>query len=169
VFLAADAVRAQAPDLEIAFRRRALGCAVVAGAMAIGGLFVIREDARDLYDGLTSGGGLAMVIVSAAVGALTLWLVWSSRFEVARYTSGVAIGTILAGWALAQRPDFLPGQLTLQDAAAGDATLLATLIVLVLALLVIVPAITVLFRLTLQGRLSEQLSPIVGADDRGDL
>jgi cytochrome bd ubiquinol oxidase subunit II len=168
VFLAADAVRAQAPDLETAFRRRALGCAVLAGAMAIGGLFVIRDDARDLYDGLTSGGGLAMVIVSAAVGALTLWLVWSNRFEVARYTSGVAIGTILAGWALAQRPDFLPGQLSLQDAAAGDATLLATLIVLVLALLVIVPAITVLFRLTLQGRLSEQLSPIVGTDDRGD-
>ena len=109
-----------------------------------------------------------MVIVSAAVGALTLWLVWSNRFEVARYTSGVAIGTILAGWALAQRPDFLPGQLSLQDAAADDATLIATLIVLVLALLVIVPAITVLFRLTLQGRLSEQLSPIVGADDRGD-
>jgi cytochrome bd ubiquinol oxidase subunit II len=168
VFLAADAVRARAPDLQVAFRRRALGCAVVAGAMAIGGLFVIREDARDLYDGLTSGGGLAMVIVSAAVGALTLWLVWSNRFEVARYTSGVAIGTILAGWALAQRPDFLPGQLSLQDAAADDATLLATLIVLVIALLVIVPAITVLFRLTLQGRLSEQLSPIAGADDRGD-
>jgi cytochrome d ubiquinol oxidase subunit II len=168
VFLAADSVRAQAPDLTAAFRRRALGSALLAGVMAIGGLFLIREDARGLYDGLTSGGGLAMVIVSAAFGALTLGLLWTNRFEVARYTSGVAVGAILAGWAFAQRPDFLPGQLSLEDAAAGDATLIATLVALVLALLVIVPAIAVLFRLTLEGRLTERFRPIVTVDERGD-
>jgi cytochrome bd ubiquinol oxidase subunit II len=168
VFLAADSVRAQAPDLTTAFRRRALGSAVVAGAMAIGGLFVIREDARDFYDGLTSGGGLAMVIVSGVVGLLTFWLLWTNRFEVARYTSGVAVGAMLAGLAFAQRPDFLPGELSVRAAAAGDPTLAATLIVLVLALLVIVPSIAVLFRLTLQGRLIEQLRPIVAPDDQAD-
>jgi cytochrome bd ubiquinol oxidase subunit II len=168
VFLAADSVRAQAPDLTTAFRRRALGSAFVAGAMAIGGLFLIHEDARNLYDGLTSGGGLAMVIVSAAFGVLTLWLLWTNRFEAARYTSGAAVGSILAGWALAQRPDFLPGELSLQDAAAGDSTLIATLVVLVLAFLVIVPAIAVLFRLTVEGRLTERFRPIVTVDDRGD-
>jgi cytochrome bd ubiquinol oxidase subunit II len=168
VFLAADSVRAQAPDLTTAFRRRALGSAVVAGAMAIAGLFVIRGDARDLYDGLTSGGGLAMVIVSAAVGLVTLSLLWNNRFEVARYTSGVAVGAMLAGLALAQRPDFLPGELSLQRAAADDATLIATLVVLVIALLVIVPSIAVLLRLTLQGRLSERLRPIVTPDDQPD-
>jgi cytochrome d ubiquinol oxidase subunit II len=163
VFLAGDAVRAGAPDLAAAFRRRALGAAVVAGAMAIGGLIVVHEDARDLYDGITSGGGLAMVIVSAAVGAVTLWLLWAGRFEIARYTSGVAVGAILAGWAFAQRPDFLPGELSLQDAAAGDSTLLATLIALVIALLVIVPSIAMLFRLALQGRLMDSLRPITPA------
>jgi cytochrome bd ubiquinol oxidase subunit II len=168
VFLAADSVRAQAPDLTVAFRRRALGCAVVAGAMAIGGLLVIHEDAPDLYDGLTSGGGLVMVVASAAVGVLTLWLLWTNRFEAARYASGVAVGAILAGWAFAQRPDFLPGQLSLQDAAAEHATLLATLIVLIVALLVIVPAIAFLFRLTLQGRLSDRLHPIVAPDESAD-
>jgi cytochrome d ubiquinol oxidase subunit II len=166
VFLAADSVRARAPDLTIAFRRRALGSGAVAGAMAIGGLLVIREDARGLYDGLTSGGGLVMVIASAAAGLLTLWLLWTNRFELARYTSGVAVGAIVAGWAFAHRPDFLPAELTLQDAAAGDATLIATLIALVLALLVIVPAIAVLFRLTLRGRLAEQFRPIVPPEDR---
>jgi cytochrome d ubiquinol oxidase subunit II len=168
VFLAADSVRAQAPDLTTAFRRRALGSAAVAGAMAIGGLFVIREDAPDLYDGLTSGGGLAMVLVSAAVGLITVWLLWTNRFEVARYTSGVAVGAMLAGLAFALRPDFLPGQLSLQEAAADDTTLLATLIVLVLALLVIVPSIAFLFRLTLEGRLSDRFRPIVTPDEDGD-
>jgi cytochrome d ubiquinol oxidase subunit II len=168
VFLAADSVRAGTPDLEIAFRRRALGSAAVAGAMAIGGLLVIREDARHLYDGLTSGGGLAMVISSAAVGVLTFWLLWTSRFELARYTSGVAVGAMLAGLAFALRPDFLPGELSLQDAAAEDATLIATLVVLFLALLVIVPAIAVLFRLKVQGRLTGEFRPIVTPDDGGD-
>jgi cytochrome d ubiquinol oxidase subunit II len=166
VFLAADSVAARAPDLATAFRRRALGSALVAGAMAIGGLFVIRADARDLYEGLTSSGGLAMVIVSAAVGVLTIWLLWNNRFEVARYTSGVAVGVMLAGLAFALGPDFLPGELSLEDAAAGDSTLLATLIALVIALLVIVPSLALLFRLAVRGRLSEDLRPLVSPEDR---
>jgi len=165
VFLAADSVRAGLPDLTAALRRRALGSAAVAGAMAIGGLLVIRADARELYDGLTSGGGLAMVIVSAVVGVLTLVLVWSGRFELARYTSGVAVGAIVAGWALAQYPDLLPGAVSIDEAAAGDATLLATLIALALALAVIVPAIAMLFRLSLRGQLSERFRPISGTED----
>jgi cytochrome d ubiquinol oxidase subunit II len=161
VFLAGDATRIGLPDLAAAFRRRALAAAVVAGALAIGGLAVVESDAPDLYDGLTSGGGLAMVIVSAVVGASTIGLIWTNRFEIARYTSAVAVGAILLGWALAQRPDFLPGELSLEDAAAGDGTLVATLIVIAIALAVIVPSLAWLFRLTLQGRLSEQFHPIV--------
>jgi cytochrome d ubiquinol oxidase subunit II len=160
IFLAGDATRAGMPDLAAAFRRRALGAAVVAGGLAIGGLAVVESDAPELYDGLTSDLGLVMVIASALAGAVTLWLVWRSRFEFARYTSAIAVGAILVGWALAQRPDFLPGELSLQDAAAGDATLIATLIALLLALAVIVPSLFWLFRLTLEGRLSERFRPI---------
>jgi cytochrome d ubiquinol oxidase subunit II len=160
VFLAGDATRARMPDLAAAFRRRALGAAVVAGAFAIGGLFIVESDAPDLYDGLTSGLGLAMVIVSAVVGILTIGLIWTSRFEVARYSSAVAVGAILVGWAVAQRPDFLPGALRFEDAAAGDATLIATLVAIALALLVIVPSLWWLFKLTLEGRLSGKFEPI---------
>ena len=163
VFLAADSVRAELPDLTVAFRRRALGAAVVTGALAIGGLAVVEADAPDLFDGLTSGAGLAMVIASGALGLVTIALVWTRRFEIARYTSAVAVGAILAGWALAQRPDLLPGELSLDDAAAGDATLLATLIALALALAVIIPSLAILFRLTLRGRLGEEFHPIGAA------
>jgi cytochrome d ubiquinol oxidase subunit II len=160
IFLAADAERLNAPDLVAAFRLRAIGAAIVTGALAIGGLAVVSSEAPDLYDGLTSGLGLVMVIASALAGVVTLGLVWTERFDIARYTSGLAVGAILAGWALAQRPDFLPGELSFQDAAAGDATLLATLIALIVALAVILPAIALLFRLTLQGRLDERFEPI---------
>ena len=81
------------------------------------------------------------------------------RFEPARYTSGVAVGAVLAGCALAMRPDFLPGELRFDEAAAGDPTLVATLVALVLALLVIVPSIAWLFRLTLAGRLADRFPP----------
>jgi cytochrome d ubiquinol oxidase subunit II len=66
VFLAGDSERAGQPDLARAFRARALGAGVVTGVVAIAGLFVLRSDARALFDGLTSGGGLVMVLVSGA-------------------------------------------------------------------------------------------------------
>ena len=54
VFLITDARRAGDADLERYFSDRALVAAIVAGAVAIAGIFVLREDARYVYDGLTS-------------------------------------------------------------------------------------------------------------------
>src|SRR3954468_22920905 len=68
VFLAGDSARAEQPALVRAFRARALGSGVAAGVVAMAGLLILRSDARSLFDGLTSGGGLAMVIVSALAG-----------------------------------------------------------------------------------------------------
>jgi len=161
VFLAADATRAGLPDLAEACRRRALGAAVAAGALSIAGILVVKGDAPDLYDGLTSGIGLAFVIAAVLIGAITLALIWTGRFEPARYTSGLAVGAVLAGMAVAMRPDFLPGELTFEDAAAANVTLAATLVALVIALAVIVPSLAWLFRLTLEGRLYGRYEPIV--------
>src|SRR5919197_3962341 len=151
VYLAADAVRVGRPDLVAAFRLRALATGVVAGALALGGLFVVRHDARELWDGLTSGWGLAAVVVSAAAGCLTLGLVSRSRFGPARVSAALAVAAIVAGWALAQRPRFLPG-LTIEEAAASHDTLVAVLIGVGIGALVLVPSLVLLFRLFLRGR-----------------
>jgi cytochrome d ubiquinol oxidase subunit II len=166
VFLAADSIRAGQPDMVRAFRARALGSGVVAGAVALGGLFVVREDARALYDGLTSDGGLALVIVSGLAGLVTLGLEWRGRFEWARYTAAVAVGSIVAGWALAQRPELLPGELTLDQAAAGDATLAALLISMLVGMIVLLPSLRYLFRLVLRGQLDREFHPLTAGDDR---
>ena len=76
VYLAADAARARDDELVGAYRVRALGAGVVTGAIAIASLFVIRDDAEEIWDGLTSGAGLACVLVSVVAGAATLALVW---------------------------------------------------------------------------------------------
>src|SRR4051812_17262771 len=80
VYLAGDSVRADVPDLAQAFRRRALVSGALAGIVSIGGLLVLRSDSRALFDGLTSGAGLAMVVVSALAGVGTLGLVWIGRY-----------------------------------------------------------------------------------------
>ncbi len=166
VFLGADSVRAGQPDLVAAFRRRALGSGVVAGALALIGLAVMSSDAPDLYDGLTSGAGLACVVVSAAAGLLTLWLEWRDRFELARYTVAVAVAAVVAGWALAQEPYLLPPELTVDEAAAPDSTLAAMLGVTAVGLLLLIPALTYLFRLVLRGRLDDEFHPITTGDRR---
>jgi cytochrome bd ubiquinol oxidase subunit II len=153
VFLGADSHRAGQSDLVRAFRIRALGSGVVAGALAIGGLFVVRSDAPELYDGLTSDAGLVCVIGSGVAGVITLGLEWRSRFEPARYSAAAAVAAIVAGYVLAQRPYLLPPELTVQEAAAPDATLAALLACVAAGLLILVPALVWLFRLHLSGRL----------------
>jgi cytochrome d ubiquinol oxidase subunit II len=168
VFLGADSARAGQPDLVRAFRGRALGSGVAAGAIALAGLLVVRWEARSLYDGLTSGGGLACVLFSGAAALATLRLVGSGRFEPARFTAAAAVGSIVAGWALAQRPDLLPGAISVQDAAAGDATLAALLGSLAVGLLILVPALWYLFRLVLRGELDQDFRPLTAGDDHAE-
>ena len=68
VWLTADAARAGHDDRVEAFRKRALATGVVAGAISLAGLSVLRSDAERVYDGLTAGAGLAAVLASARGG-----------------------------------------------------------------------------------------------------
>jgi cytochrome bd ubiquinol oxidase subunit II len=159
VFLGADSHRAGRPELVSAFRARALGSGVAAGGLAIAGLLVVHEKAPELYDGLTSGAGLACVIVSALAGAATLMLEWRGRFELARYTAAAAVAAIVAGWGFAQEPYLLPPGLTLDEAAAPDSTLTALLVSAALGLALLIPALAWLFRLAVTGRLAYEEEP----------
>jgi cytochrome d ubiquinol oxidase subunit II len=151
VFLAADAARQGEGDMTRAFRHRAAIAGVVAGALALAGLAVLREDARALFDGLTEGGGLVALALSGAAGLTTLALVARRSYEPARYSAAIAVAAIIAGWGLAQAPTFLPG-LTVEEAAAEDSTLVVLLVGLGVGALVLVPSLFVLFRLVLTGR-----------------
>ncbi|MGH3283448.1 MAG: cytochrome d ubiquinol oxidase subunit II, partial [Streptosporangiaceae bacterium] len=152
VYLAADARRLGEPVLARDFRNRALGAGVVAGGLAAAGLAVVRFNAGALWHGLTSGAGLALVIVSGVAGLLTLVLVWRSSFGLARASAALAVAAVIAGWAAAQEPRFLPG-LTVREAAAGRATLVATIIGVAVGAVVLVPSLALLYTLVLRGRL----------------
>ena len=151
VFLVGDAIRNERADMAEAFRRRALGAGLVAGALAVAGLPIVHADAPALWDGLTSGAALAAVVASGAAGAVTLALLWRRRYEPARYAAAAAVAAVVLGWCLAQQPDLLPG-LSVHDAAADRATLVALVLSVVGGMAVLLPSLALLFRLVLGGR-----------------
>ena len=152
VYLAADAARDGSAELERDFRLRALGAGVVAGWIALAGIFVVDADNHELSHSLLSGRALPAVIASALAGAATLVLVNRRRYEPARYCASVAVAAIVAGWALARWPTILPG-LTVHEAAAGHDTLVAITVAVLAGAVILFPALGYLFRLALTGGL----------------
>lgn len=152
VYLAADAARHGQRVLAEEFRRRALGSGVIAGAVAIGGIFVLDGDYHRLFHSLLTGRALPMVIISAVAGCATLGLVYVRAYEPARYGAAVAVAAIVAGFALARWPTILSG-LTVDQAAAGHDTLVWVIVCVLAGGAILLPSLALLFRLTLTGRL----------------
>jgi cytochrome bd ubiquinol oxidase subunit II len=154
-FLIADARRAGDSGMERYFTHRAIGIAVVAGGLAAAGLVVLHEDARYIYDGLTSD-ALPLLILSAVCGAGAIAVlvrgdaVWARPFAVG------TVVTVVWGWGVAQQPYLLPTSLKIDAAAAPYATLVALVVVLGVAVLVIGPALALLFTLHQRSLLDEQ-------------
>jgi cytochrome d ubiquinol oxidase subunit II len=164
VYLAADARRADQPDLAQAFRARALGAGAVAGALALAGLAVVHSDEHSLYEGLLHGAGLAALLASLVAGAGTMGLVWRRRFEAARVGGALAVAAVVAGWAFARYPLLLPG-LTVGQAAAPHDTLVALVVSVLAGGAILFPSLALLFSLTLRGRLhpaDDENSSVVG-------
>ncbi len=151
VFLAADAAHDGEQALERQFRRRALASGVVAGALAIAGIFVMDAESHRLFHSLVSGRALPAVIVSAVAGVATLVLVYRRRYAPARYGAALAVAAITAGWALGRWPTILTG-LTVHQAAAGHDTLVCLVVAVLGGGVIVFPSLALLFRLTLAGQ-----------------
>jgi cytochrome d ubiquinol oxidase subunit II len=146
VFLCADARREGPEVLAEQFRARALGTAAVTGAVGLGGFFVLRADAPLLFAGLT-GRGLPVIVLSVVAGLVAIALLVLRRYAISRLASGLAVTTILIGWAVAQYPYVLPPYLTIDQAAAPRTTLVATLVALIVGGAILVPALAYLYTL----------------------
>jgi cytochrome bd ubiquinol oxidase subunit II len=153
VLLTVDSRRV-APDLERYFRVRALGAAVIAGALAVAGLVVLHSDARYVFDGLT-GKALPLTIVSAVLGAAALFALVRGAPRGTRVLAAGAVTAIVWGWGVAQRPYLLPKSLTISQAAGTHDTLVAVIVVFVAAVLVVLPSLGLLYTLAQRGMVQE--------------
>jgi cytochrome bd ubiquinol oxidase subunit II len=158
VFLVSDARRAGTPDLERYFINRALVAAVVTGALSAVGLIVLRRDARSIFDSLMSD-GLALVVLSLVCGLAVLVLLRRGARRGTRVLAAGAVVAVIWGWAVAQHPYLLPPSLTVSDAAAPHETLEALLIVFGLAVLLVLPALGLLFTLVQRNLVEETSQP----------
>jgi cytochrome d ubiquinol oxidase subunit II len=173
VYLSGDATRRGDTEAAERFRTRALASWLAAGVIAVVGLVVLHGDAHPLYRRLVDGPGLAALLVNVAAAFVGVWLVWTRRYEWARYASAAAVAAIIAAWALAQEPLLLPG-LTVKQAAAPHDTLVLVVVVVVAGAILLFPSLAVLFRLMLTGKLGEghddgdqaEASPASAADRR---
>jgi cytochrome d ubiquinol oxidase subunit II len=158
VFLVSDARRAGAPDLERAFVTRALAAAAAAGVLAVAGIAALHADAPFIYDGLT-GDALPLVLVSGLCGAAVPVLLRRGATRGARPLAVLAVVAVVWAWALAQHPYLLPKVLTIDAAAAPSDTLTALLIVSALAVVLVVPAMALLFTLAQRSVIEETAGP----------
>jgi cytochrome d ubiquinol oxidase subunit II len=144
VYLVFDARRLGEPDLVEYFRRRSIAAGVVAGAVAVVGIFVLHADATYVFHGLTSR-ALPLVIASALCGIGSLLLLARNAHRWARVLSIGAVATIVWGWGVAQWPYLLPESLKVADGAAPDPTLGTVLVVFAVAAVTILPALGLLY------------------------
>jgi cytochrome d ubiquinol oxidase subunit II len=146
-------------DLAEYFRRRAVGAAVVVALLLVVGAFVVRADARYVFDGLTSRA--APIVVAAVVcggGALLLLIRGAARG--ARLLAALAVACVVISWGVAQWPYLLPTSLKVSTAAAPSGTLTALVVAVALAVLLVVPGFVLLYVLE-----QRQLLPEEGVDE----
>ena len=144
VYLCRDAERAGDVALTEGFRTRALVMGGVVAVIAAAGIAVLRTDAPRLFDGLT-GRGLPLVVASAVGGVASAGLLWTRRFALARVAAAAAITAVIWGWAAGQYPFLLQESVTIEEAAAADATLDALIGTLIVGGVLLAPALGLLF------------------------
>lgn len=157
VYLANDAGRLGEADLVGYFRRRAVGAAVVAGLLAAVGFYALSVDAKHVHDHLTDR-SLALVALSALCGLAALYWLLRDRLVWARLAAVGAVAAVVWGWGVAQWPYLLPTNTTVEAAAAPDPTLWTVLVVTVVAVVVIFPALGLLFVLDQRNEL--EMEPV---------
>jgi len=151
IFLTADAARAGDTTLGERLRRRTLAVGALSGVIVFVGLFPVLHDAPRLSRGLLHG-GFPLLMVAAIAGATTLIMLYRRSYFLARCFGVAAVTAVVAGWGVGQYPWMLVDQLTIEGAAGAPSTLAALLVVVALAVVLVLPALVYLFRLSQSGQ-----------------
>ncbi len=157
VYLVGEAARRGDRGLEGYFTRRAQAAGIVTGGLSLAALAELHSADAAVFDHLT-GRALALVIIAGLAGLAVLALLAASRMRGVRILAALSVAAVIWGWGVAQYPVLLPGTpVTLSNAGAPHASLVAIVWLFVIALVLVGPSFALLF--TLHGR------QILGASD----
>jgi cytochrome d ubiquinol oxidase subunit II len=166
VYLVGEAARRGDRRLQAYFTYRAQAAAIVAGALSLATLAELHSSSPALYARLT-GRALPLVITAGVCGLAVVALLaaaprgpgWPS---LTRVIAALGVAAVVWGWGVAQYPVLLPGTpVTLANAGAPHATLVALIAVFIAAVLLVGPSFAVLFSL--------QSRRLLGAGEQGTL
>jgi cytochrome d ubiquinol oxidase subunit II len=136
--------------LQAYFTRRTQVAGVVTGALSLGTLAELHTSNPALFSHLT-GRALPLVITTGLCGLAVLALLTAGRLRGVRVVAALGVAAVIWGWGVAQYPALLPGtSVTLSNAGAPHATLIAITWLFVVAVLLVGPSFALLF--SLQGR-----------------
>jgi cytochrome d ubiquinol oxidase subunit II len=124
------------PALQNDFRLRAIGAAVVSGALAF-----ITAEVAPMRPGLDVRLALSLVL-----GAGLVVMLWIRRYRLARAHAVALVGLVIVGWGWAQYPMLWPPDVTVHNAAAPPVTLRLLLPTLGVGALVLFPSLYWLLR-----------------------
>jgi cytochrome bd ubiquinol oxidase subunit II len=144
------------------FRRRAVISAVVVAVVGVVGMFVLHDDARYIFDGLTSR-ALPVVIAGVICGLGALLLLARNAARGARVLAVIAVACVVFSWGVAQSPYLLPESLKVSAAAAPSGTLTALITTVAVAVIIVLPGFVLLYVLA-----QRHLLPEEGVEDLGD-
>lgn len=144
-FLVGDARRYGAVELVPYFQRRAIGAAVALIVVGSAALAAIGYEAPDLLRSMLAGKGLPFALATMLLTPLVALLLWRGIFRWYRVLTVAAVGSMVFAWAFAQSPYLLPGRLTIDQAIAPASTQILLLVVTFVLVVVIGPALALLY------------------------
>jgi cytochrome bd ubiquinol oxidase subunit II len=166
VYLVGEADQRGDRRMRAYFTRRAQIAAIVAGALSLATLAELHTSSPALYARLT-GRALPLVVIAGVCGLAVVALLAAGRrgpvwHSLTRIIAALGVAAVVWGWGVAQYPVLLPGTpVTLANAGAPHATLVALIAVFIAAGLLVGPSFALLF--------SMQSRRLLGAGEEGML
>jgi cytochrome bd ubiquinol oxidase subunit II len=155
VYLTGEAAGRGDRRLQAYFSYRAQVAAIVAGALSLATLAELHTSSPALYTRLT-GRSLPLVVIAGVCGLAVVALL-AARLRgpgwhtLTRVIAALGVAAVVWGWGVARYPVLLPGTpVTLYNAGAPHATLVALIVVAIAAVVLVVPSFALLF--TMQSR-----------------
>ncbi|MEU7906437.1 cytochrome d ubiquinol oxidase subunit II [Actinoplanes sp. NPDC049118] len=155
-YLVAEAGRRGLPALAAWFRARARVAGAAGLVLGIAALTALRFDQRRMFDLLVGRGWPLLTIGVLALGA-TFWLAGrgGGRGRGTRPAAVVGVAALVWAWAVAQYPYLLPFTLTIEQGAGAPATMRWVLVWFGVAVLLVGPALVLVYTLDQRDRLGE--------------
>ena len=135
------------PDLQSDFRTRALWTGLTLAPIAGLVFLAAKHGAPEIYRGLTDWWAPALLALTSLMAVVALAALWWRRFALARIAAIGQVTLILVGWGLAQYPNLVTRDVTVNNAHAPDITLRLQVLAFAVGAMILFPALFFLFHI----------------------